>query len=186
MIAARRDQRERAARSCQLSIGRNPQQCAKIREIQWAPDVIAREYLEREQMTSAPTTANETPASLRSAAIRRRAALSGLTGGCCSRPGTITSFRPWSFVEPFHKAVLDLGGRGIGPSEVLPHQVESRVEEVERCLKSFGDLVGCGHELMRGEVGPGWLRESVVSPAAGREILCSATIILDGEFRRAA
>lgn len=53
MIAARRDQRERVTRACQFHIRSNPQQCTKIREIERAPDVIAREHLEREQMTNA-------------------------------------------------------------------------------------------------------------------------------------
>jgi hypothetical protein len=63
-------------------------------------------------------------------------------------------------MEPFHEAVVDLivTGAGIGSSEVLPHQVESRVEEIERCLKGFGDLGGCGHWRLRvpmsGRAGP--------------------------------
>jgi len=54
---------------------------------------------------------------------------------------TVAVFRSWAVPEPLMKELLDflIARLGMPPSEILSHQIEPRVEQVERCAERVGD-----------------------------------------------
>lgn len=68
---------------------------------------------------------------------------------------TIPSFGARAFVEPVHKAPIDfvISGRRISPFEVLTHQIDPCVEQIEGGSEGFRDLVGCRHSCCVADVG---------------------------------
>ena len=54
---------------------------------------------------------------------------------------TITKLRAWSVTKPLAKVTLDLfvASLRMRPSEILTHQIQPRVEQVERCAERVDD-----------------------------------------------
>ena len=54
---------------------------------------------------------------------------------------TVTRFRSWPIQKPIAKQSLDfrIARFGMTPAEILAHQLEPRVEQIERRAKRVGD-----------------------------------------------
>jgi hypothetical protein len=60
--------------------------------------------------------------------------------------GTVAGLRAWTVMKPILQESVDvLSGRfGMAPAEILAHQIDPCLEQIERRLERLGDQPWCG------------------------------------------